>query len=77
MGAGAAGPAALLVLVGAACMYLLDPDRGAERRARARQYLHDLWKRGRAAVDSHPDGRDRDAYAADRHRETHDRFIGV
>jgi hypothetical protein len=77
MGAGAAGPAVLLVLGGAALMYLLDPDRGAERRARTWRYLNDLWNRGRAAVDGLSDSRDRNVYATDRHRDIHDRLIGV
>jgi hypothetical protein len=77
-GVGAAGSAVLLVLVGAASMYLFDPDRGAERRARARQFLADFWNRSRAALDDQlATGSRDDGHAIGRERQTNDRFIGV
>jgi hypothetical protein len=74
IGAMAAGPAVLLILAGAAGMYLLDPDRGPERRAQARRYVNDLWARWRVALD-----RSDTNYrgAADLHREPNDQFAGV
>jgi hypothetical protein len=77
IGAMAAGPAVLLVLAGAACMYLFDPDRGLERRAQARQYLSDLWTRGRVALGGPSDTSYRGVYAPDRRRDPNDQFAGI
>jgi len=49
--AGSLAPAVLLVLAGAGCMYMFDPDRGAERRASAAQWLSSLWDQGREMAD--------------------------
>jgi hypothetical protein len=49
--AGVLAPAVLLVLAGASCMYMFDPDRGAERRATAAQWLTSLWEQGREMAD--------------------------
>jgi hypothetical protein len=49
--AGALGPAVLLVVAGAGCMYMFDPDRGSERRATAARWLTSLWEHGCELAD--------------------------
>ncbi|HVQ74563.1 MAG TPA: hypothetical protein VMT79_03385 [Candidatus Binatia bacterium] len=44
------GPAALLVLVGAGCMYLMDPENGRRRREMIRDTATDWWEQARARV---------------------------
>jgi hypothetical protein len=52
----AAGPVVawvlVLVLVGAAAVYLLDPVRGPVRRAVLRDRLRDWWRQGRSAGEA-------------------------
>jgi hypothetical protein len=51
VGAAALAPAVLLVLAGAGCMYMFDPDRGSERRAVVAQWLTSLWEQGCEMAD--------------------------
>ena len=44
------GPAALLLLVGAGCMYLMDPENGRRRREMVRDIATDWWEQARARV---------------------------
>jgi hypothetical protein len=46
------GSALGFTLLGAAAMYLLDPDRGAERREAMRTWLIQQWEAGCGWVDS-------------------------
>jgi hypothetical protein len=47
-----AGPAALLVLVGAGCMYLLDPASGGQRREMIRGKLMSFWRREQSLAET-------------------------
>jgi hypothetical protein len=53
------GAAVCFTVLGAAAMYLLDPDRGAERREAVRTWLRERWESGCAMADSAMNGRHR------------------